>query len=161
MRTQIPAATMAAAMAAVVAALTPPQGVAAEAIETRVFSSAAPRGVLREIAPVFERVTGQRLVIEYAFATADASGSANSRLSADAEDRGRRSDGFHAKPFETRRLRSQLRPRDPEPAASQQALGKLLKHQSVALGGKMEIAENEKALVPIVTRLLHCIEGRK
>lgn len=68
MWTQIPTAITAVAMAAVVAALAPPQGVAAEAVETRVFSSAAPRGVLREIAPVFERVTGQRLVIEYAFA---------------------------------------------------------------------------------------------
>jgi molybdate transport system substrate-binding protein len=68
MWTQIPTATTAAAMAAVVAALTLPQGVAAEAIETRVFSSAAPRGVLREIAPVFERVTGQRLVTDIAFA---------------------------------------------------------------------------------------------
>jgi molybdate transport system substrate-binding protein len=65
---QIPTAITAAAMAAVVAALAPPQGAAAEAIETRVFSSAAPRGILREIAPLFERVTGQRLVIEYAFA---------------------------------------------------------------------------------------------
>ena len=55
-------------MAAVVAALALPQCVAAEAIETKIFSSAASRGILREIAPVFERVTGQRLVIEYAFA---------------------------------------------------------------------------------------------
>jgi molybdate transport system substrate-binding protein len=68
MWTQIPAAPTAAAIAAVLAALTPAQGVAAEAIETRVFSSAAPRGALTEIAPVFERVTGHRLVIEYAFA---------------------------------------------------------------------------------------------
>jgi len=68
MWTQILNPTTAVAMAAVVVALTMPQGVAAEAIETRVFSSAAPRGILREIAPVFERVTGQRLVIEYAFA---------------------------------------------------------------------------------------------
>lgn len=59
----------AAAMAAVVAALALPQCVAAEAIETKIFSSAASRGILREIAPVFERVTGQRLVIEYAFAS--------------------------------------------------------------------------------------------
>jgi molybdate transport system substrate-binding protein len=65
MWTQIPTA---AAMAAVVAALALPQGVAAEDIETRAFSSAAPRGVLSEIAPAFERATGQRLVIEYAFA---------------------------------------------------------------------------------------------
>jgi molybdate transport system substrate-binding protein len=65
MWTQIPTA---AAMAAVIAALALPQGVAAEDIETRAFSSAAPRGVLSEIAPAFERATGQRLVIEYAFA---------------------------------------------------------------------------------------------
>jgi molybdate transport system substrate-binding protein len=68
MCTQIVTATTAVAMTAVVAALTMPQGAAADAIETRVFSSAAPRGILREIAPVFERVTGRRLVIEYAFA---------------------------------------------------------------------------------------------
>jgi molybdate transport system substrate-binding protein len=69
MWTQIPtASTVVVAMAAVIAALTLPRGVAAENSETRVFSSAAPRGVLNEIAPVFERATGQRLVIEYAFA---------------------------------------------------------------------------------------------
>jgi molybdate transport system substrate-binding protein len=68
MWTQIPTATTAVAMAAVVAALTLPRGVAAEDSETRAFSSAAPRGVLNEIAPAFERVTGQRLVVEYAFA---------------------------------------------------------------------------------------------
>jgi molybdate transport system substrate-binding protein len=66
---QIPNATAAAAAAVVLAALTLAQGVAAEAIETRVFTSAAPRGVLREMAPVFERVTGHRLVIESAFST--------------------------------------------------------------------------------------------
>jgi hypothetical protein len=65
---QIRNATTTVAMAAAVAALTLAQGAAAEAIETKVFSSAAPRGVLREIAAVFERVTGQRLVIEFAFA---------------------------------------------------------------------------------------------
>jgi molybdate transport system substrate-binding protein len=67
MWTKIAAAT-AAAMAAVLGALTLAQNVAAQAIETWVFSSAAPRGVLREMAPAFEHVTGQRLVIEYAFA---------------------------------------------------------------------------------------------
>ena len=69
MRMQIPNATAAAAIAVVLAALTLAQGAAAEAIETRVFTSAAPRGVLREIAPVFERMTGHRLVIESAFST--------------------------------------------------------------------------------------------
>lgn len=68
MRTQIPTATTAVALAAVVAALTMRPGVAAEPVETRVFSSAAPRGILRAITPVFERMTGQRLVIDYAFA---------------------------------------------------------------------------------------------
>jgi molybdate transport system substrate-binding protein len=67
MWTKIAAAT-AAAMAAVLGALTLAQNVAAQAIETRVFSSAAPRGILREMAPAFEHVTGQRLVIESAFA---------------------------------------------------------------------------------------------
>jgi molybdate transport system substrate-binding protein len=69
MRTQIAIATLAAAMAALVAALTMSRGVAAEAGETRVFSSAAPRGLLQAIAPVFERATGRRLTIDYAFAT--------------------------------------------------------------------------------------------
>jgi molybdate transport system substrate-binding protein len=68
MSMQIRNATTAAAIAAVLAALTPTPGVSAEVIETRVFSSAAPRGILREIAPVFERTTGHRLVIEFAFA---------------------------------------------------------------------------------------------
>jgi molybdate transport system substrate-binding protein len=68
MWTQIPTATNATAMAAVIVALTMRPGVAAEALETRVFSSAAPRGILTEIAPVFERATGQRLGVEYAFA---------------------------------------------------------------------------------------------
>jgi molybdate transport system substrate-binding protein len=68
MWTQIRTATMAAAVAAVLAALTLARGGVAEPIETRVFSSAAPRGVLSEIAPVFERATGRRLVVEYAFA---------------------------------------------------------------------------------------------
>jgi molybdate transport system substrate-binding protein len=61
-------ATKAAAIATALAALTLRHGVAADTIETRVFSSAAPRAVLGEIAPVFERATGHRLVVEYAFA---------------------------------------------------------------------------------------------
>ena len=69
MKTHISSTTTAAAIAVVLAALTPAQGVAADAIETRVFTSAAPRGILREMAPVFERVTGHRLVIESAFST--------------------------------------------------------------------------------------------
>jgi molybdate transport system substrate-binding protein len=58
----------AAVLAALATALTLAPGVAAEAMETKVLTSAAPRGVLREIAPVFERATGQRLAIESAFA---------------------------------------------------------------------------------------------
>jgi molybdate transport system substrate-binding protein len=56
------------AMGAALAALTVARGGAAEAIETRVFTSAAPRGILTEIAPAFERATGHRLEIESAFA---------------------------------------------------------------------------------------------
>jgi hypothetical protein len=53
MRTQIRSATMAAAVAAVLVALTLAREVLAEPVEIRVFSSAAPRGVLNEIAPVY------------------------------------------------------------------------------------------------------------
>jgi ABC-type molybdate transport system substrate-binding protein len=58
--TSIVAATIAAAVA-----LTPgqPDG-AARSAEIMVFSSAAPRGVLRELTPEFERTTGHRLVIK-------------------------------------------------------------------------------------------------
>jgi molybdate transport system substrate-binding protein len=68
MRTQIQTATTVAAVAAVLAALTLARAAVAEPVETRVFSSAAPRAILREIAPVFERMTGHQLVVEYAFA---------------------------------------------------------------------------------------------
>jgi molybdate transport system substrate-binding protein len=70
MWTQLSSVVTAAAIAAVVAILTRAPGIAAEAAETRVFTSAAPRGILREIAPAFERMTGGRLVIESAFAAA-------------------------------------------------------------------------------------------
>jgi molybdate transport system substrate-binding protein len=40
----------------------------AQCAEIRVFSSAAPRGVFRELAPDFERATGHRLAIHYEFA---------------------------------------------------------------------------------------------
>jgi molybdate transport system substrate-binding protein len=66
MWTQIRSATVAIAVA--LGALTPARGVATEDIETRVFTSAAPRGIVRKIAPVFERMTGRRLAIESAFA---------------------------------------------------------------------------------------------
>jgi molybdate transport system substrate-binding protein len=66
---RIPVATTVAATAAtvVVLTLTQPAG-AARAAEIKVFSSAAPRGIFRELAPDFERTTGHRLVIDYEFA---------------------------------------------------------------------------------------------
>jgi molybdate transport system substrate-binding protein len=44
------------------------QGGTAQSAEIKVFSSAAPRGVFRAMAPDFERTTGHRLVIDYDFA---------------------------------------------------------------------------------------------
>ena len=44
------------------------QGGPARSAEIEVFSSAAPRGIFRQLAPDFERTTGHRLVITYAFA---------------------------------------------------------------------------------------------
>jgi molybdate transport system substrate-binding protein len=59
----------AAATAAAVVALTlMQQDAPAQSAEIRVFSSAAPRGVLRELSPDFERTTGHQLVINYEFA---------------------------------------------------------------------------------------------
>jgi molybdate transport system substrate-binding protein len=55
--------------AAVILALTLTQsGGATQAAEINVFSSAAPRGALRELSPDFERSTGHRLTIHYEFA---------------------------------------------------------------------------------------------
>jgi molybdate transport system substrate-binding protein len=52
-----------------IAALAPThQGGPAQSAEIRVFSSAAPRGVFRELSPEFERATGHRLVVSYEFA---------------------------------------------------------------------------------------------
>jgi molybdate transport system substrate-binding protein len=69
MRNRIRAATMAAAIAAIVVVLILTQhGGTARSAEIKVFSSAAPRGIFRELAPDFERTTGHRLVINYAFA---------------------------------------------------------------------------------------------
>jgi hypothetical protein len=66
---RIRAATTAAATAATVVVLTlTQQGGAAQSAEIKVFSSAAPRGIFRELAPDFERTTGHRLVIHYEFA---------------------------------------------------------------------------------------------
>jgi molybdate transport system substrate-binding protein len=61
-------ATTAAASAATVAILLIQQGGAAQSAEIKVFSSAAPRGIFKELAPEFERTTGHRLVITYEFA---------------------------------------------------------------------------------------------
>ncbi len=61
-------ATSAAAVAAILVLALTQSGVAAETAEIRVFSSAAPRGVLRELVPDFERTTGHRLAIHYEFA---------------------------------------------------------------------------------------------
>jgi molybdate transport system substrate-binding protein len=44
------------------------QGGPAQSAEIRVFSSAAPRGVFRELSPEFERTTGHRLLVSYEFA---------------------------------------------------------------------------------------------
>jgi molybdate transport system substrate-binding protein len=61
--------TAAATIAAVVAlTLGQPRG-AAQSAEIKVFSSAAPRGVLGELTSDFERTTGHRLVINYEFST--------------------------------------------------------------------------------------------
>src|ERR1700704_2683814 len=59
----------AAATAAAVVVLTlTQQGGMAQSAEINVFSSAAPRGIFRELAPDFERTTGHRLAIDYEFA---------------------------------------------------------------------------------------------
>jgi molybdate transport system substrate-binding protein len=66
----VQATTMVAATIAAIAGLTLIQaGGAARSAEIRVFSTAAPRGVLRELTPDFERTTGHRLVITYEFST--------------------------------------------------------------------------------------------
>jgi molybdate transport system substrate-binding protein len=70
LRTATQPATRAAAAAAATIALAFAQPSApAQSAEIRVFSSAAPRGVLRELTPDFERTTGHRLVINYEFST--------------------------------------------------------------------------------------------
>jgi molybdate transport system substrate-binding protein len=55
------------ASAVVVLTLAQPSGTARSA-EIKVFSSAAPRGIFKQLAPDFERRTGHRLVIDYEFA---------------------------------------------------------------------------------------------
>jgi molybdate transport system substrate-binding protein len=66
MGTQISIAKTAAAIGLLIA-LALSRDVAARLAELRVLSSAAPRNVLNEMSPVFERMTGRKLVVEYAF----------------------------------------------------------------------------------------------
>jgi molybdate transport system substrate-binding protein len=65
---RIEASTAVAAAAIIALALTPANS-PAQCAEIKVFSSAAPRGVLRELTPDFERTTGHRLVVHYEFST--------------------------------------------------------------------------------------------
>src|SRR5579863_4272231 len=67
MGTQISTAKAGAAIAGLLIALALSRDVAAQPAELRVLSSAAPRSVLNEMSPAFERVTGRKLVAEYAF----------------------------------------------------------------------------------------------
>src|SRR5215471_8483977 len=57
----------AAAIVGVLIALALSRDIATQPAELRVLSSAAPRSVLNEMSPVFERMTGHKLVVEYAF----------------------------------------------------------------------------------------------
>jgi molybdate transport system substrate-binding protein len=66
---RIQAAMKMAAAAAIVAVALTQQGTLARCAEIKVFSSAAPRSVLRALAPDFERTTGHRLVVHYEFST--------------------------------------------------------------------------------------------
>ena len=54
--------------AALIALALMQQGVPAQSAEIRVFSSAAPRGVFRDLVPDFQRATGPRVLINYEFA---------------------------------------------------------------------------------------------
>jgi molybdate transport system substrate-binding protein len=67
MGTQISTARAAAAIVGLLIALALSRDVAARPAELRVLSSAAPRSILNEMSPVFERMTGRKLVVEYAF----------------------------------------------------------------------------------------------
>jgi molybdate transport system substrate-binding protein len=67
MAIQIPTAKVAAAIVGLLIALALSRDVAAQPAELRVLSSAAPRSVLNEMSPAFERMTGRKLVAEYAF----------------------------------------------------------------------------------------------
>ena len=61
--------TAAATVAVLVVLALMQQGGPVESAEIRVFSSAAPRGVFRDLVPEFERTTGHRLLINYEFAS--------------------------------------------------------------------------------------------
>jgi molybdate transport system substrate-binding protein len=67
MGTQISIAKTAAAIVGLLIALALSRDVAAQPAELKGLSSAAPRNVLNEMSPVFERMTGRKLVVEYAF----------------------------------------------------------------------------------------------
>ena len=69
MGTQISTAKAAAAIVGLLIALAQSRDVAAQPAELRVLSSSAPRSVLNEISPAFERMTGRKLVAEYALST--------------------------------------------------------------------------------------------
>jgi molybdate transport system substrate-binding protein len=60
--------TAAATVAVLVVLALMQQGGPVESAEITVFSSAAPRGVFRDLVPEFERTTGHRLLINYEFA---------------------------------------------------------------------------------------------
>jgi molybdate transport system substrate-binding protein len=68
MRIRIQAVSTAATAAAIAALALTQHGGPAQSAEIRVFSSAAPRGVFRELSPEFEHATGHRLVVSYEFA---------------------------------------------------------------------------------------------
>jgi molybdate transport system substrate-binding protein len=66
---RIQASTKATVAAAIVAVALMQLCTPARCAEIEVFSSAAPRGVLRELTPDFERTTGHSLVVHYEFST--------------------------------------------------------------------------------------------
>src|SRR5262245_49726154 len=63
-------ATAAVTAAVVFLLILAPRGGAAQSAEIKVFTSAAPRGIFKELAPGFERTTGHRLAMTYDFAAA-------------------------------------------------------------------------------------------
>jgi len=63
MGTQISTAKAAAAIVGLLIALALSRDVAAQPAELRVLSSAAPRSILNEMSPVFERMAGRKIVV--------------------------------------------------------------------------------------------------